>query len=94
MSKYSVNKYFGHFWQCWEVIAESEEDAWQRAEKDGDLLYQQVYEKVMDSESKGYVMDMGNKEVREKKISTEQYYEWLEDAISKGMIVPDRYKRR
>ena len=51
IARYSVNKYFGHFWQCFNIEAESEEDAWLRAERDGKLQYQSVYREPKDTES-------------------------------------------
>lgn len=94
IARYSVNKYFGHFWQCWNVEAESEEDAWIRAERDGKLQYQSVYRELKDLESKGYVVNLDEKAKEDTPISTEQYYEWMREAIDKGMIVrPDEYKK-
>ena len=91
---YSVNKYFGHFWQCFYVQAESEEDAWNRAEKDGRLQYQQVYREPKDTDSKGYVVDLDKKKEEDPPISTEQYYEWMREAIDKGMVVrPEEYEK-
>lgn len=94
IARYSVNKYFGHFWQCWNVEAESEEDAWVRAERDGKLQYQSVYREPKDLESKGYVVNLDEKAKEDPPISTEQYYEWMREAIDKGMIVrPDEHEK-
>lgn len=94
MARYSVTKYFGHFRQCWSVNADSEEDAWARAEKDGSLQYQSVYREPIDLESKGYVVNLDEKVKKEPTISTEQYYEWMTEAIEKGMVVrPDEYEK-
>ena len=94
IARYSVNKYFGHFWQCWNIEAESEEDAWTRAERDGKLLYQSVYREPKDLESKGYVVNLDEKAKEDPPIPTEQYYEWMREAIDKGMIVrPDEYEK-
>lgn len=91
---YSVNKYFGHFWQCFDIQAESEEDAWNRAERDGSLQYQQVYREPKDIESKGYVVDLDKKKESNPPISTKQYYEWMREAIEKGMKVrPEEYEK-
>lgn len=92
MHNYMVSKHFGHFLQCWSVKAESKEDAWNNAERKGRLQYQSVYRELKDTESKGYVVDLDKKE--ENPISKKQYYQWLKEAIEKGMIVkPEEYKK-
>lgn len=88
MAKYAVNKFFGHFWQCWELEASSEDDAWARAERDGDLSYQQVYENELDKESKGYVVNISDNR-QQRLVKKEDYDRWMDEAIMKGMIVPD-----
>lgn len=94
MTHYSVNKYFGHFWQCWDVYAENDQDAWDRAEKDGRLKYQSAYWEPRDLESKGYVVNHDKKEIENPRISLEQYSEWLKEAIGKGMVVgPYEYEK-
>ena len=94
MARYSVNKYFGHFWQCWNLEADSEEDAWDRAERDGRLQYQSVYREPKDIESKGYVVNLDEKAKTDPPIPMDQYYEWMREAIGKGMVVrPDEYKK-
>lgn len=94
IAKYSVNKFFGHFWQCFNIEAVSEADAWNRAERDGSLQYQSVYREPIDLESKGYVVNLDEKIKEDPPISTEQYYEWMREAIDKGMIVrPDEYEK-
>ena len=94
MARYSVIKYFGHFRQHWELEAESEEDAWTRAEKDGRITLQQVYGEPIDLESKGYVVNLDEKLEEKPPISTEQYYKWMREAIEKGMICrPDEYEK-
>ena len=94
IARYSVNKYFGHFWQCFNIEAESEEDAWLRAERDGKLQYQSVYRKPKDTESKGYVVNLDEKVKEDPPISEEQYYEWMREAINKGMCVtPSEYEK-
>ena len=90
IARYSVNKYFGHFWQCFDIEAESEEDAWNRAERDGKLQYQSVYREPKDIKSKGYVVNLDEKAKEDIPISEEQYYEWMREAIEKGMIVTPR----
>lgn len=86
MARYSVNKYFGHFWQCWNIVAENDRDAWDRAEKDGKLQYQSVYWEPRDLESKGYVVNLDKEAKENPRISREQYSEWLKEAIGKGMV--------
>ena len=94
MAIYSVTKYFGHFRQCWDVEAKSDEDAWNRAERDGSLQYQSVYREPTDLKSKGYVVNLDEKRKEDPPISTEQYYEWMREAIDKGMIVRhDEYEK-
>ena len=94
IARYSVTKYFGHFRQCWDVEAKSDEDAWNRAERDGSLQYQSVYREPTDLESKGYVVNLDEKIKEDPPISTEQYYEWMREAIDKGMIVrPYEYEK-
>lgn len=75
IARYSVTKYFGHFRQCWDVEANSDEDAWNRAERDGSLQYQSVYREPTDLESKGYVVNLDEKRKEDPLIPTEQYYE-------------------
>lgn len=85
-----IYKDFGHFWQCFNIEAESEEDAWLRSERDGKLQYQSVYRKPKDIESKGYVVNLDKKVKEDPSISEEQYYEWMREAINKGMCVTPR----
>lgn len=87
MAKYLVHKYFGHFWQCWKVEADSEKAAWKNAERDGELQYQSVYKEPKDLESKGHVVNLTEKKEEHTVISTETYYAWMKEAIEKGMIV-------
>ena len=94
IARYSVTKHFGHFHQCWVLNADSDEDAWIRAERDGSLQYQSVYREPTDLESKGYVVNLDEKAKEDPPIATEQYYEWMREAIDKGMIVrPDEYEK-
>lgn len=94
MAKYAVNKYFGHFWQSWIVEANSKEDAWLRAERDGTRNYQSAYREPKDTESKGYVVNLDEKREKEPPIPMEQYYKWMREAINKGMYVtPIEYKK-
>lgn len=85
-------KNFGHFTQSYSIEAESKEDAWNRAERDGRLIYQTAYKEPTDLISKGYVSNLDKNE--NEPISTEQYYEWMRESIDKGMVVaPDEYKK-
>lgn len=94
IADYLVHKFFGHFWQCWNVEANSEKEAWNNAERDGNLQYQSVYKEPKDLESKGYVVNLTKKKKEDSAISTEQYNGWMREAIGKGMIVrPDEYER-
>ena len=94
MANYSVTKNFGHFSQIWSVEAESDEDAWIRAEKDGRLQYQTVYGEPTDLESKGYVVNLDEKNKKNSPIPKDKYYEWMREAIEKGMCVrPDQYEK-
>lgn len=94
MARYSVHKYFGHFWQCWAVEADSEEDAWLRAEIDGTREYQSFCREPYNTELKGYVVNLDEKEKEDPPISMEQYYEWMREAINKGMYVkPIEHKK-
>ena len=93
MKDYIVNKFFGHFWQSWEVQAESEQEAWETAEKNGRLSFQNVYRDEMDTDSKGYVVDLDKQREENKPIPDKQFREWLKQAVEKGMIVDDYYQR-
>lgn len=94
MKKYSVNKFYGHFWQCFIVEANSEEDAWNRAEKDGKLHFQNVYRAVKDLDSKGYVIDLAEEKYKNRPISQDEYWEWMKEAVEKGMRVkPWEYEK-
>lgn len=87
MAKYAVVKWFGHFEQQWYIDAESEEEAWSKAEKEGTRYYQFVYREPKDLDSKGYVINLDEKKKKESPIEMKQYYEWMREAIEKGMIV-------
>ena len=94
MARYAVIKFFGHFRQTWTLSAESEEDAWNRAEKDGHLEFQAVYRDVLDLDSKGYVVNLNEKQKECSSISTQQYNIWLKEAIEKGMVCkPEEYEQ-
>ena len=94
MKEYSVNKYFGHFWQNYIIEAESKEDAWNRAEKDGKLFFQNVYREQMDLESKGNVVDLEENKKKNIPITEEEYWEWMKEAVEKGMQVkPWEYEK-
>lgn len=87
MKEYSVNKYYGHFWQNYTIMAESKEDAWERAEIDGKLFFQNVYRELKDLESKGFVVDVEENRKNDKPISNEEYWKWMQEAIDKGMKI-------
>lgn len=94
MARYAVIKFFGHFRQTWNLNAESEEDAWNRAEKDGHLECQAVYRDALDLDSKGYVVNLDDKQVACSPISIQQYNNWLREAIEKGMVCkPEEYEQ-
>lgn len=93
MNKYCVVKYFGHFRQEWEVEADSEESAWDMAEKNGQLTRQIVYILPFDKSEKGYVINLNNKDGNNR-ISDKQYCEWLKEAADMGMILrPYEYEK-
>ena len=89
MSRYGVIKYFGHFRQAWEVMADSSNTAWTSAERIGKLVYQTVHQKRMDDESFGYVINLDNKELGYHSISEETYRKWLAEAIDRGMVATE-----
>lgn len=94
MNEYLVVKNFGHFTQTWAVSANSEEEAWEKAELNGILQHQIVYRDLKDIDSKGYVVNLSKRREKEPAISTEQYYGWMKEAIEKGMTVSEeQYKR-
>lgn len=94
LNNYSVVKNYGHFTQIYDIEAESKEDAWNRADKDGKLRYQIVYEELTDTETKGHVTNLDEVNKRHKPISEEQYYIWMREAIEKGMHVkPHEYEK-
>lgn len=85
MASYSVTKNYGHFRQVWHLEAESDEDAWNRAEIDGVLKLQPVYRERVDSESRGYVVNLDKKEPNI--VTAEEHREWMREAITLGMRV-------
>lgn len=82
-----MTKNFGHFSQIWQVEADSEEEAWEKAEMLGTLLYQTVYIEPFRKEDKGFVVDLDRKKKETPLISEEQYDEWLREAVRMGMIL-------
>jgi len=90
MKKYHVIKYFGYFDQTWEISAESEEEAWNNAEK-GRLLYQGCRNEKYDS--KGYVIDL-SKSSAKTTISTDEYYSRMAEAVELGMHLDDIYQEK
>jgi hypothetical protein len=87
MEEYGVSKQYGHFVQVWNIKAESREEAWNNAEKDGKLVYETVYRNIYPI--RDYVTNLGDKTTNDS-ISNEQYNEWLKEAIDLGMKV-DKY---
>ena len=47
----------------------------------------------MDTDSKGYVVDLDKQREENKPIPDKQFREWLKQAVEKGMIVDDYYQR-
>ena len=94
MTHYSVNKYFRHFWQCWDVYAENETDAWNNAEKTGRLQYQNVYSEPFDEHNEGYVKDMDKAKIEHPPIDIETYNQWMREAEQMGMVIkPEEYEK-
>jgi len=84
MKQYSVSIQYGHFVQIWHVEAESKEDAWNRAESHGTLVYQTVYKEIYPM--RNYVTCLDDNE-ESNTISPELYQEWLQEAIDLGMTI-------
>lgn len=84
MKRYSVSIQYGHFVQIWNVEAESKEDAWNRAESHGTLCYQTAYKDIYPMRNFVTCLD---ENIESNTISTEQYNEWLKEAIDLGMTV-------
>lgn len=84
MANYSVTKNFGHFTQVWNIAADSEEEAWKRAEC-GTLAHQMMYNELTDLESPGYVVNLDEKKKEEEPIPMDTYRKWLREAAAKGM---------
>lgn len=87
MDRYNVAKYFGHYRQDWRIEAESDEDAWNRAEKDGILSMQSLYREPFDAADKGYVANITKNQEENKPISQEQADEWLRESEKMGMVI-------
>jgi hypothetical protein len=83
MKRYGVCKQYGHFVQNWYIEAESKLDAWNRAEINGELLYQTVYKDI--SPLSNYVTDIDIRSNNDNTISHENYDLWLEEAFKLGM---------
>lgn len=90
MAKYSVIKNFGHFKQTWQIEAESDEEAWNKAET-GTLQYQSMYNEPTDLENPGYVVNIDKKLEEDKPIPMETYRKWLREAAEKGMHLTPYY---
>jgi hypothetical protein len=86
MDKYAVSKQYGHFVQVWEVDAENENEAWNKAESHGKLKYQTVYSNIYPVSN--YVTCLSNPK-NNNTIDKEQYDIWLKEAIDLGMDVDD-----
>lgn len=86
MKEYSCSIQYGHFVQIWNVEAESKEDAWNKAESHGTLCYQSIYKDIYPMRNYVTCLD-DNKE--DNTISSEQYNEWLKEAVELGMTVDD-----
>lgn len=94
MAQYSVTKYFGHFSQIWHIVADSEEEAWNLAERNGTLQYQNVYRKPFKPDEKGDVVDLDKNEETDPSISAEQFYKWMKESADMGMILtPEEYEK-
>ena len=91
MANYSVIKNFGHFSQIWNVQAESDEEAWEKAEINGKLSYQSMSRKLLDLESPGYVKNMDEKKEDDEPIPMDTYRKWLREAAAKGMKLTPYY---
>lgn len=87
MAKFAVNKNFGRFRQCWTVEADNEEDAWILAERNGHLDYQLIYNEPVDKESKGWVVNLDEKQKEKPPISEKEYWQCMKEAVEKGMKV-------
>lgn len=85
MREYTVVKNYGHFTQYWSIMAESKEDAWNRAERDGTLNRQFMYGSATDTDSEGHVIDVEEQTKKHPPITEETYIEWLKEAVEKGM---------
>ena len=91
--KYVVNKFYKRFRQCWIVDATSEDEAWKRAERDGLLLFQNVYSKSQDLDSQGDIICLEDDFKLQQPI-TDEYWLWLQEAMECGMIAtPGEYEK-
>lgn len=88
--RFLVTKYFGHFCQTWSVEAATKEEAWDRAET-GRLVDIHVVKKTYNAP--GYVIHVDKRIYAPDAVPEEQYYEWLEDAVNKGMKLTPLYQR-
>ena len=91
MANYIVTKNFGHFSQTWNVQAESDEEAWEKAEINGKLSYQSISRELLDLESPGYVVNLDKKKEKEPPIPMDTYRKWLREAAAKGMKLTPYY---
>lgn len=86
--RYHVSIQYGHFVQIWEVKADSKEEAREKAESRGTLLYQSAYKEIYPLHN--YVTCVDPSE-NNNTISKEQYQTWLQEAIELGMTVDGYY---
>jgi hypothetical protein len=82
---YSVSKQFGHIVQIWHITADSEEDAWSRAEIDGKLSYQTAYRDM--NPLRNYIVNLDEK--KSDIVKKDEYAVWIEEAVSLGMKIPN-----
>jgi hypothetical protein len=84
MTNYVVSKQFAHFVQLWDVKAETEKEAWDKAESHGRLKYQTVYAETYPD--RNYVTNLDDN-IKNNTIPQDTYNKWLEEAIKLGMEV-------
>lgn len=91
--KYVVNKFYKRFRQCWLVDATSYDEAWNRAERYGALLFQNIYSKYQDVDSNGYIICLED-DFKMKPPITDDYWLCLQEAMECGMIAtPGEYEK-
>lgn len=90
MQKYIVNKLYKYFWQCWVVAADSQDDAWNNAERFGTLIQQGTYENMEDDKCSGFVSEPD----KYRAMTTTHYDELLRKDIDKGMVATTKEYER